>query len=256
MLSPFPGMDPYLEDPAFWRDFHATFIGCWREIIADQLPEDYEARLDESVSLVQMAPEMIKLLYPDVAISHKPRGSRSKSKSGGTLLLEPVTIPHDLFEEVRETRIEILHRPDRSLVTVLEMLSPANKAGEGIAKYRLKRTNVLVQQVNLVELDLLIGGQRPTLMKPLPDGDYFVYLTRAKTYETCEVYPWTIRQPLPAIPVPLKAPDADLQIDLAKVFQLTYKRGRYARSLFYGQTPKAPLSKRDAHWAKGLAMKR
>ncbi|MBW3540169.1 MAG: DUF4058 family protein [Planctomycetes bacterium] len=26
MSSPFPGMDPYLEDPAFWPDFHSTFI--------------------------------------------------------------------------------------------------------------------------------------------------------------------------------------------------------------------------------------
>jgi len=44
MNSPFPGMDPYLEDPAFWSDFHHTFIGCWREAIADALPEPYEAR--------------------------------------------------------------------------------------------------------------------------------------------------------------------------------------------------------------------
>jgi hypothetical protein len=26
MASPFPGMDPYLEDRAHWPDFHATFI--------------------------------------------------------------------------------------------------------------------------------------------------------------------------------------------------------------------------------------
>ena len=26
MQSPFPGMDPYLESPAFWSDFHSTFI--------------------------------------------------------------------------------------------------------------------------------------------------------------------------------------------------------------------------------------
>jgi hypothetical protein len=60
MNSPFPGMDPYLEHPVFWRDFHLTFIGCWREAIADVLPEAYEARLDETLHLVQMPEEAIK----------------------------------------------------------------------------------------------------------------------------------------------------------------------------------------------------
>src|SRR5437899_7504019 len=114
MASPFPGMDPYLEDPAFWRDFHATFIGCWREAVAAALPDNYDARLDETVNLVQMSPEVIKLIYPD---------------------LEPVHIPHEFLEEVRQTRIEILHRPERTLVAVLEMLSPFNKSGEGFEQY-------------------------------------------------------------------------------------------------------------------------
>src|SRR5437762_1589374 len=109
MASPFPGMDPYLEDPAFWADFHLTFIGCWREAIADQLPEAYEARLDESVNLVQMSPEIIKLIYPDIAVSRKRKSSRSRSKGGGTLLLEPVSIPHEFLEEVRQAHIEVLH---------------------------------------------------------------------------------------------------------------------------------------------------
>jgi hypothetical protein len=48
-------MDPYLEDPAFWPDFHFTFIGCWREAIAEVLPEAYEARLDETIVSVRRA---------------------------------------------------------------------------------------------------------------------------------------------------------------------------------------------------------
>ena len=40
MTSPFPGMDPYLEDPAFWPDFHHRFIDCWCEEIAAELPDD------------------------------------------------------------------------------------------------------------------------------------------------------------------------------------------------------------------------
>ena len=69
MASPFPGMDPYLEGPAFWRDFHATFIPCLREAIADHLPDSYDARLDETVFLVDISAEEIDDVYPDVAVT-------------------------------------------------------------------------------------------------------------------------------------------------------------------------------------------
>jgi len=35
MKSPFPGMDPFLEQPAYWPDFHSRFINVWCEAIAD-----------------------------------------------------------------------------------------------------------------------------------------------------------------------------------------------------------------------------
>ena len=56
MTVPFPGMDPYLEDPAFWSDFHHRFIECWCDAVADQLPAAYDARLDEQVKLTRMSP--------------------------------------------------------------------------------------------------------------------------------------------------------------------------------------------------------
>lgn len=39
MASPFPGMDPYLEDPAFWPDFHHRFLENWCDALADLLPD-------------------------------------------------------------------------------------------------------------------------------------------------------------------------------------------------------------------------
>ena len=257
MASPFPGMDPYLEDPAFWRDFHATFIFCWRELVAAALPDDYDARLDETVNLVHMSPEVIKLIYPDVAVSREPRRTKRRhSKSAGTLLLEPVHIPHEFLEEVRQTRIEILHRPERTLVAVLELLSPYNKSGEGFDEYRAKRKTILLQKVHLVELDLLVGGKRLPLSKPLPSADYYALISRAEDRPNCEVYHWACRDPLPTIPIPLRAPDADIPIDLGKVFRDTYERGRYARALFYTQPPAAGLSRKNAQWAIGVASKK
>jgi len=62
MPSPFPGMDPYLEDPAFWPDFHARFLYNWSDALADLLPEQYEARIDETVRLVEVNPSKRKLI--------------------------------------------------------------------------------------------------------------------------------------------------------------------------------------------------
>src|ERR1041385_6214924 len=220
MKSPFPGMDPYLEDPAFWRDFHSTFIGCWREAIADVLPEPYEARLDETVHFVQMPDEVVKLLYPDVAVSRRrKRAPRSSSRQSATAVLEPAVIPHLPLQEVRQSRIEILHRPERSLVAVLKMLSPANKVGDGFADYCSKRQVILQRKAHLVELDLLIEGHRLPLSEPLPKGDYYVLISRADHRPDCEVYPWTVRRPLPTIPIPLRSPDSDVLVDLQAVFR-------------------------------------
>jgi hypothetical protein len=253
MASIFPGMDPYLEDPAFWPDFHHTFIDDWRDAVADGLPEHYEARLNESVNLVRLSPEAIKLVYPDVAVSRKRRRVPTRSSRSSVLTLEPVTIPHVVLGEMRQGRIEILHRPRRTLVAILELLSPWNKTGDGHLEYLAKRKAILAQRVHLVELDLLVGGQRPPLAQPLPAGDYHAFVSRADNRSNCEVYSWTVRQRLPQIPIPLLAPDADVLIDLGAVFQVTYRRGRYASSLPYRQSPTAPLRSSDLQWARTRA---
>src|SRR5262249_54982642 len=49
MPSPFPGMDPYLENPAVWSDFHSTFLMCIRAELNKILPEHYVARWDRHV---------------------------------------------------------------------------------------------------------------------------------------------------------------------------------------------------------------
>ena len=250
MPSPFPGMDPYLEDPAFWADFHHRFVDCWCEAIADILPGSYEARLDETVNLLQLAPELIKVIFPDVAVSRGRRSSPTGHNGIATATLVPVTIPHAVFQEVRQAHIKILHRPDRSLVAVLELLSPANKTGKGFADYCAKRTAILQQKVHLVELDLLIGGERLPLLRPLPPGDYYGLISRADRRPDCDVYHWTVRQALPTLPVPLRKPDKDVMVNLESVFGVAYERGPYRNSLPYGKKPSAPLAATDLTWAK------
>src|SRR5438876_11556343 len=173
MKSPFPGMDPYLENPAYWSDFHFTFINYWREAIADALPPNYEASLGDRVYLIEHDPEESKLGFPDVALTHAELSAQPASGSVSAVTLEPVTIPLTILEGPRETYIEILHQPDRTLVAVLELLSPANKEQPGRTEYLAKRRALLYQKVHLVELDLLVDGRRPPLERPLPSADYY-----------------------------------------------------------------------------------
>src|SRR5205807_1726822 len=136
-------------------------------------------------------------------------------------------------EGPRETYIEILHLPERSLVATLELLSPANKEQPGRTEYLAKRRALLFQNVHLVELDLLLEGRRLPLQKPLPPADYYYLVSRGDQRPDCQVYRWTLRQPLPILPVPLRHPDPDITVDLGAVFATAYERGRFSRRINY-----------------------
>jgi hypothetical protein len=168
--------------------------------------------------------------------------------------LEPVTVPFVVAEdEVRDTWIEIRRLPEERLVTAIEILSPTNKGSSGLSEYLDKRLRLWNQQVNLVEIDLLIAGRRLPMAKPLPPGDFYAIISRGMKPETGDVYAWSVRRPLPTIPIPLEDPDPDASLDLAEVFALAYQRGRYARLIRYERPLDLPLHPEDKAWAEAVA---
>jgi hypothetical protein len=248
MPSPFPGMDPYLETPALWSDFHARFITYWSDALIDCLPSNYEARIDEKVNLVEVSPPRSRRIEPDVAITQRERSLSPSPAPAGVATLEPIPRSLLIEEEVHERRIEILHRPDRTLVAVLEMLSPANKEEPGRALYLAKRNALLHHPVHLVELDLLLKGQRLPVEDGLPPGEYYALVSRWDRRPICDVYAWTMRQVLPAIPIPLLPPDPDVWLDLGAVFRTAYARARYDRSIDYTAPPPVALDAQRLTW--------
>jgi hypothetical protein len=253
VASPFPGMDPFLENPAYWLDFHARFVNCWCEAIADALPSNYEASIGERVYLVEHEPEARKLGYPDVAVTKDASALPRASSTAATLAgLEPVTVPLLILEGPHETYIEILHQPERSLVAVLELLSPANKEYPGRTEYLAKRMALLHQNLHLIELDLLLGGRRLPMQAPLPPGDYYYLVSRGEQRPDCQVYSWTLRQPLAALPVPLREPDPDITIDLRVVFTTAYERGRFAKRIRYESPVPGLLRDENKQWAEAI----
>jgi hypothetical protein len=254
-------MDPYLETPAVWSDFHASFITYWRDALMDCLPSNYEARIDEKVNLVELPPARKKLIEPDVAVTRAEAARPTWSAPpAGVALLEPITLALVIEEERHERHIEILHRPDRTLVAVLELLCPANKEEPGRTLYLAKRNALAHHPVHLIELDLLLKGQRLPLDEELPPGDYYALVSRGNRRPKCDVYAWTLQQPLPTIPIPLLAPDPDVWLDLGALFTTTYERGRYARSLDYAGPPSIPLDAARLAWvtetARAMALRR
>jgi hypothetical protein len=250
-------MDPYLETPALWSDFHARFVTYWSDALADALPDNYEARIDEKVSLVEVSPPRRKLIEPDGGVTQRGPSRAPSPAPAGVAMLEPVTLSLVIEEETHERHIEILHRPDGTLVAVLEMLSPANEEEPGRALYLAKRNALLYHPVHLVEVDLLLKGQRLPFEEALPPGDYYAHVARWDRRPKCQVYHWTLRQALPVIPIPLLPPDPDVWIDLGAVFTTTYERGRYRRSIDYTAPPPVALDAERRAWlmerARGAA---
>lgn len=253
MPSPFPGMDPYLEQSGAWSDFHSTFINYLRNAINDRLPGAYDARIQERVTVIESFDRPGKSFEPDVLVERKDGAAEGGSRSRfGSVILEPVTVPLIIPEKQRQSYIEIYDSPEQTLVTVIELLSPTNKS-QGRAEYLIKRDVILSEEVHLVELDLLVNGQRLPTAEPLPQDDYYAFVARHECRPLCDVYHFSVRQPLPALPIPLKAPDADIIVELQLVFAEAFARGRYERRLRYDAPPRSRLSRADREWAAELA---
>ena len=99
------------------------------------------------------------------------------------------------------------------------------------------------------ELNLLVGGDRPALQSDWPAGDYYAMVIRSGRKPAAGVTAWSVRSSLPTVPVPLRAPDPDVPLDLAAAFQMAYERGRYARRLSFANPPSAPLAPEEKAWA-------
>jgi hypothetical protein len=249
VTCPFPGVDPYLESPAYWRDFHTRFITHWSEWLADHVPDHYSVRIDERVRVVEDGPGRL----PDVAISQRHPLPTSVPAEGTVAVLdrEPVTMRVATAQQEVERYIRITHRPDSTLITALELLSPTNKTpGDGRGEYLLKRQQFLADTVHLVELDLLLEGRRLPMEGKLPEGDYYAIVSRGDRRPESDVYGWRLSEPLPRVRIPLKAPDPDVTFDLPGLFADVFRRGRYARELPYSQPPAIALPPDYAAWVR------
>lgn len=262
MKSPFHGMEPYIEACGLWGDFHSHLIESIFQRLADAAPHHYVVRTQERSYLVLVESEGKEShpFLPDVSVTATEKPKKAGRKKGGVAVAEsaagpePVTMRAFLAEEHRETFVEIYEAgPEQRLVTTVGVLSPSNKrpGTPGWEQYQRKRQSVLLGGVNLVEIDLLRGGQRLPMLDPWPDCPYTLLVARAHKGQLCRVWPADFRQRLPEVPVPLAKPDPDIPLDLQPMVEAIYERSRYGRSIDYARPPEPPLAPAEAEWLAG-----
>lgn len=257
MPSPFPGMDPFIE-PAKWQTFHTRFIAALGDAVVEQVRPKYVVDVDQDVYLVREPGEKREILSPDVAMLESDRRRErvpEAASDGAAVTLQPVVREIRLPHPRRQLYLSIRTKDGLDLVTVIELLSPANKTpGKGRRQYLKKREKLLSNNINLVELDLFRSGRRLPTRPRLPSADYYAIVCRAEELPQVKVYAWTMRERLPVIPVPLGEDDSDAALDLQRIFEQTYDRAGFDYSLDYEQVLSPPLDERDRVWVQDVLL--
>lgn len=249
--SPFPGMNPYLEEPRLWRGFHNSLAN---EIVAHLIPQlgnSYAAQLEVDTTVETIAIAEAPYIRPDIALVHLPSPQPAEGLVTPTISSPPTERRRVLVKSPSNLRRIIITRIDSDeLVTVIELLSPTNKRAAGLMDYRHKRHTLLMADVHLVEIDLLRAGQRPgpeiTSDEPY---EYVMVVNRASSERISEIWRVAINEPLPMLPIPLLYPDSDVILDFKQLVSTVYTRYGYDRLIDYSQPiPKPPLRPEISAW--------
>jgi hypothetical protein len=256
MPTPFPGMDPYLEHPRLWPDVHNALIADLRNVLAWQVRPRYYVALEERTYMAE--PEGLTFVSrPDMTVVKTPSLTSGNvlpvaEAFSGVTALEPVIVELPIPETVRETYLEIRLAETHVVVTVLELLSPANKRpGEGSQQYEHKRRDVLSTRTHWVEIDLLRAGDRMGLYTPrqLMPWHYSILVSRAEHRPQAMFWPFSVCQAIPSFRLPLQPGDAEPMIDLNQVLHDLYERAGYDLRIDYHAAAVPPLVEVEATWA-------
>jgi hypothetical protein len=248
-------MDPYLEGE-MWQEFHDRLANQISAQLMPLLAPNYVALLAKryvvdysALSLFYVLRE--RVIYPDVHVVQPPgTAPATRPGRGGAAIAEPaVALPSLYPADMPLLRVEIRDVAERRLVTIIEILSPANKHGDGVREYAARRLELMRTETHLLEIDLLRQGTRIQLTREPPPAPYYIYLSRSDRRPLTEVWPLPLRQPLPTVPVPLLPPDPDVPLDMQAAVQACFDLVGYERLLDYTSPPPPPeFSAADAAW--------
>ncbi|MBD1926083.1 DUF4058 family protein [Trichocoleus sp. FACHB-90] len=251
MPSPFPGVDPYLENPELWAEVHHRLITAIADAIAPSLRPKYRVAIEKRIYLSDVKDSDL-VMIPDVTVFSNPNATQSQSTATLTSPREPITVTVPIPEETREGYLEIREVKTGDVITVIEILSPKNKgAGVGRKVYEAKRQQVLTSASHLVEIDLLRRG------KPMPieshiQADYRILVSQAHRRPVAHLYAFSVQEEIPSFPLPLQSGDAEVQLELQTLLSGVYDRAGFDLTVDYTQPAIPPLKGENAVWADAL----
>ncbi|MEG3940208.1 DUF4058 family protein [Microcoleus sp. S36b_A3] len=252
MPNPFPGMNPYLERPDFWPEVHHLLIGMIQESLVPQLVPKYRVAIEKRIYELKGEQSLLVGMPADVSILCNPVSPNptTSNVAVATRTTEPLKIRLAMSEEVREGYLEVIDMATKEVVTVIEVLSPANKRpGKGREMYEEKRDKIFGSRTNFVEIDLLRGWE------PLPvlDNDiaahYRILVSRSNQRRRADLYVFNLQDAIPCFPLPLREGDVEPIVDLQALLNTVYDRAAYDITLDYTAQLMPPLSEADAVWA-------
>jgi hypothetical protein len=260
MPSPFVGMNPYLEHPATWANVHHRLITAIADFLSPQVLPKYQVMIEERVYRIQgkMQGQLeignsILVGVPDVAIAQRDTKSSDRATNKATAVIsppsQPLTVTLPMPELVRQSHLEIRDIVTSEVVTVIEVLSPANKrSGDGRTQYESKRQTILASLAHFVEIDLLRSWEpMPTLSGGIL-SQYRILVSDREQRPQASLYAFNLNEAIPVFPIPLRSPDAELWVDLQELLHGVYDRAGYAYAIDYHLDPIPSLSEADTAW--------
>ena len=243
-------MDPYLEHPQSWPNFHHRLITAIAIDLAPQLRPKYRVVVEEAIYQTQEQDSLL-VGIPDVAVQKSARSAASVSSSAeaGVPIAQPLVVELPMPEVIRQGYLEIREVATSEVVTVIEVLSPTNKRpGEGRKTYEAKRQTLLASAPNLVEIDLL--RQWEPLLKLPTDirSHYRILVSACDSRPRASLYAFNLADVIPAFPLPLATGDVEPIVNLQKLVGDIYDQSGYDMVINYQDNPIPALSNEDNAW--------
>jgi hypothetical protein len=241
-------MNPYLELPALWHEFHNRLIVAISDALTPYLQPNYYVAVETRTYMDDDNPELL-VGIPDAIVLTASKVPMADLTTIATQT-RPKQIRLPMPVEVKERYLEVREVGTHQVITVIEVLSPKNKRkGEGRTAYEKKRQRVLSSSSHLVEIDLLRENTPMSMVGVEETSDYRIVVSRATHRPIADLYEFQLRELIPSFLLPLKPEDPELAVDLQAIVFGVYDRGSYHVRIDYHQpVPPPKLSAAEQLW--------
>ena len=252
MGSPFPGMNPYLENPATWPNLHSRLIVAVANLLGPKIRPKYRVVVEEAVYERDESDQAVLIGVPDVSVRFSGVSELELEKASpgeiAVASLEPVAVTVPMPDTVRHRYLEIRSLRTSEVITVIEILSPVNKRGVGRQKYENKRLEILESQTHLVEIDLLHEGQPMPVLNYERKSHYRVLVSESDRRPQAQLYPFDLQQSMPLFSIPLEPEDSAIVVDLKPLLEEIYELSGYDLDIDYSQDPEPKWLASELAW--------